>query len=404
MKKIGNLLAAYSRFLFVLFVLASVFSFAMFQGGKVSWTIFYVLIPFIAYSLLLFFYPLSTVTAERIILTPTVQKGGKYKVAMTVKRTSRFPLLYVVLTEKYEGVEIPNLAGDKLKHFFVFGFKNEVHWEYEVQNMPRGEHVIQGVQMELLDFFGWIRKVHFIEIVNSVIVYPKITDIDYVPMATQYERGVSVSPLNIVKDTTMATGVRDYQTGDRMSWIHWKSFARTQTLMTKEFEDRRSQELFIVLDGRASDVFEEQVELTASIVRAVSNHQAGLGLVTTGSKQTVFPFIQTEEEVQRVLTHLAKVKPVSNSSVNYSTGFGSELQQASTMVVITGNPDWAFIQSVVQRAMNIRSVICFVVRKKDDKKSTTLHEDIEKAEKRGVTIRLITPQQFSDAFKEVVHL
>ena len=33
------------------------------------------------------------------------------------------------------------------------------------------------------------------------------------------------SPLNIVKDTTMATGVRDYQSGDRVTWIHWKSFA-----------------------------------------------------------------------------------------------------------------------------------------------------------------------------------
>ena len=68
------------------------------------------------------------------------------------------------------------------------------------------------------------------------------------------------SPLNIVKDTTMATGVRDYQSGDRVSWIHWKSFARTQTLMTKEFEDRRSQELILVLDERPSEVFEEQVE------------------------------------------------------------------------------------------------------------------------------------------------
>ena len=128
-----------------------------------------------------------------------------------------------------------------------------------------------------------------------------MTDIHYVPFDTQYDRGTMASPLNIVKDTTMATGVRDYQSGDRVTWIHWKSFARTQTLMTKEFEDRRSQELFLIMDGRASEVFEEQVELTASILKEASSHQAGLALMTTGPKPSLFPFIQSEEHLHRRL-------------------------------------------------------------------------------------------------------
>ena len=94
-------------------------------------------------------------------------------------------------------------------------------------------------------------------------------------MDTQYDRGATASPLNIVKDTTMATGIRDYQSGDRVAWIHWKSFARTQTLMTKEFEDRRSQELILVLDGRPSEAFEEQVELAASILKEASRSSSG---------------------------------------------------------------------------------------------------------------------------------
>ena len=51
----------------------------------------------------------------------------------------------------------------------------------------------------------------------------------------------------------MATGVRDYQAGDRVTWIHWKSFARTQNLMTKEFEDRQSEDILVLLDGRESE-------------------------------------------------------------------------------------------------------------------------------------------------------
>lgn len=404
MRKVKSLLAPYSRFLFVLFVFVSIFFFAMFQGGKVSWTIFYILLPFIIYSITLFFYPLSNMAAERIIHTPNVQYGGKLMVTVTLKRNFRFPLLYIIATEKFADNEIPNLAGDKLKHFFVLGFKKEVQWQYEVREMPRGEHIIRGVQIELSDFFGWIRKTHFISIRHTVLVYPKITEINYVPLSTQYERGMTTTQLNIVKDTTMATSVRDYQTGDRMSWIHWKSFARTQNLMTKEFEDRRSQELFLILDGRLSEVFEEQVELTASILKEVSGYQAGIGLVTTGSEQVVFPFIQSEEQLQRAFIHLAKIKPVDDFSINMSSGFRKELQHASTLVLITGNSDWPFIQSIIEYAMNVRFVICFVIYKKDSKERDVVFENIQLAKMRGIAVHAITQEQFPDVFKEVLYL
>ena len=132
--------------------------------------------------------------------------------------------------------------------------------------------------MKFLTFLDGFGKRALIEAENTILVFPNMTDIHYVPFNTQYDRGTMASPLNIVKDTTMATGVRNYQSGDRVIWIHWKSFARTQTLMTKEFEDRRSQELFIIMDGREAKVFEELVELTASILKEASSHQAGLAL------------------------------------------------------------------------------------------------------------------------------
>ena len=300
--------------LFVLFVLVSTFVFAMFQGGIVSWTIFYIILPFIIYSLLLFFYPMSKMTVERTIRTPHVQNGEKLIVSLSIKRKGRFPLLYTVASEKWAEPEIVILAGEKLNRLFVFGFRKEVEWEYEIEKIPRGEHILQGVKVEISDFFGWLRKTRFIEVENTILVFPKMTDIHYVPFNTQYDQGTMASPLNIVKDTTMATGVRNYQSGDRVTWIHWKSFARTQTLMTKEFEDRRSQELFIIMDGRESKMFEELVELTASILKEASSHQAGLALMTTGPKPSLFPFIQSEEQLHMALVHLAKIKPANEAS------------------------------------------------------------------------------------------
>ena len=65
-------------------------------------------------------------------------------------------------SEKLENLEIALLAGGKLKQFFVFGFRKEIEWEYEIANMPRGEHILEGIEIEVSDFFGWIKKKHFI--------------------------------------------------------------------------------------------------------------------------------------------------------------------------------------------------------------------------------------------------
>ena len=181
----------------------------------------------------------------------------------------------------------------------------------------------------------------------------------------------------------MATGIRDYQAGDRVTWIHWKSFARTQTLMTKEFEDRRSQELFLVLDGRPSESFEEQVDLAASILKEASGHQAGIGFLTTGSEQSIFPFIHSEEQFQRALIHLAKIKPSGDISKVMTGNNLNGLQHGGVIIVITANPDWSFIQSVVLNAKSARSIICLTIIKRDEQLRESLADDIRLAKSTG---------------------
>ena len=401
MIKIRKMLDISGRFLFVLGVLALTFVFAMFQGGKVSWTIFYSLLPFVMYSTLLFFYPLSEITVKRSIRTMNSQNTGKFLVSLSVKRKSRFPLLYTVVTEKWAEDDMALLAGEPFKRLFLFGFRNEIEWQYEIEQMPRGEHVLEGVVVEVSDFFGWLRKKRLMDARDTILVFPKMIDLHYVPFDTQYDRGTLASLLNIVKDTTMVTGVRGYQPGDRVTWIHWKSFARTQTLMTKEFEDRRTQELLLLLDGRVSATFEEQVELTASIMKEASSHQAELALMTTGLETVLFPVIQSEEQLHQALVHLAKIQPSEAADTVSVADFGTEFQHGGGTVLITAQPDWPFMQSVLRIAKNARSVICFVVMKGNDSISIEAENAIRMARSEGVSVHVLGREQFREAFKEV---
>jgi uncharacterized protein (DUF58 family) len=403
MKGLRKLMSIWGRLVFVLLILVSAFVYAMFQGGYVSWAIFYAIFPFIIYSLSLFLYPLRTITAERIIRTPSVENGGKLVVSLTVKRDFPFPLLYTVISEKWRDEEILLVTKGTMKKLFVFGFEKKEEWQYEIDRMPRGEHVLEGVEIEVSDFFGWIRKKHLIPLKNTVLVYPKMTNIHYVPIDTQYDLGSMISPYNVVKDTTMATGVRDYQSGDRVSWIHWKSFARTQTLMTKEFEDRRSQDLLVIFDGRPSETFEEAVELAASILKEATNDQAGIGFLSTGKESATFPFIQSEEHFRKVLIHLAKIKPSDESAAIISTDFRNAFSQSGSVILITAHPDWAFLESVISNVTNARSITCFTVIKKDAPINNLLAEDIRLAKSKGISVHTLTKEQFPTAFKGVIH-
>ena len=399
MKNIKKKLDSSVRILFVLAVLASTFVFAMFQGGKLSWTIFYVVLPFILYSILLFLYPMSGMIVQREIRTPNVQSGGKLIVSLSIKRKSPFPLLYTVVTDKWAEPGRTVLAGSQSKRLFLFGIRKDMKWVYEIERVPRGEYVMEGIEVEVSDFFGWIRKKKWFALKGRVLVFPKTSDIQFVPIDTHYDQGQIASPLNIVKDTTMATSVRNYQAGDRVTWIHWKSFARTQTLMTKEFEDRRSQELFLIMDGRNSEVFEDLVELTASILKEALEHQAGLALMTTGAETSIFPFIQSEEHLHNALVHLAKIKPFGRADGS-SAVMESPPQHGGGTVVITANPDWAFLQSILHSLKNDGTIACYVVADEEKKSLEKVENDIRFAKSKGIQVRLIKRHQFSQAFQK----
>jgi uncharacterized protein (DUF58 family) len=73
MKKINFTWAIGGRLLFVLFLVICSFAFAMFQGGFVSWFIFYSLLPFALYSIAFFFSPISKIEVERYIQTAQIR-------------------------------------------------------------------------------------------------------------------------------------------------------------------------------------------------------------------------------------------------------------------------------------------------------------------------------------------
>jgi uncharacterized protein (DUF58 family) len=223
----------------------------------------------------------------------------------------------------------------------------------------------------------------------------------YIPIETRYDQGAAASRIQAMKDTSMATGVRSYQPGDRVSWIHWKSFARTQTLKTKEFEDRQSQDMFVVVDRTPSPLFEEVVDLTASIMQAIVRHQASSAFLSVGEDRMFLPEVQTEQHLQRVLYHLTKVKDDLTKPLEQVILHDQSLSNATTLLYVTSNLTYEWMDSVQKNATNLRACTCFVIKTKTEKNTSEENAMYKYAASRGFQVQPITKDRFAQAFMEV---
>jgi len=79
-------------FLFLLLVLT--YSFAMFQGGFVSWFLFFSFLPFAIYSIALLIYPLNDFQIKRVFSPLQLTAGDQVTVKISLNRKFPFPLLF----------------------------------------------------------------------------------------------------------------------------------------------------------------------------------------------------------------------------------------------------------------------------------------------------------------------
>lgn len=399
--KLRLVTGAWIRFLLVVLLLAVSLSYSLFQGGFVSWFIFFVILPFILYSVLLFFMPLRGFSVERKIEKEHIGHGQDLKMTLVLKRKSHFPLLYTVMEEVLPEVLFNEAAQSQTKKFFMVGIKNQIEWSYKIPEMPRGHHQLEGIELTIPDFFGWIKKTVFLPAKRTIVVYPKVTTMRDTSLNMTAVSGAGSSLSSIVRDTTMVSGIREYQPGDRMSWIHWKTFAKTQKLQTKEFEDQQSQDLCLVLDCAPSKLFEEQVELVASMLNTIVHRHLAITFLSAGVIRKAFTTIQTEEQLQEAMYHLAGVEDTFVESPERLYGHDYVLVNAATVWFVTSKltSEWLSLLTAAQRPLH--TCLCIVVGQQGEDISGEDKKMEKLARKRGVQVLNISPEQFAKTFTEV---
>ena len=403
MKTVFRLARHIWKLILLILLVTVTFSYTMFQGGFVSWFLFYSFLPFALYALGIAVYSLNGFSIERQLSKREFHAYEDIIVKVNVKRNSAFPLLFLIAEDCLNEQLASSVINKKNKILLFPGFKKELSFQYVIENVPRGEHLFNNIRIYTSDIFGLIEKEKGLQREEKILVYPYYKEISYSSLTNQMEQGNMTSTNELLqKDTTMAVGIREYQHGDRFSWINWKASAKRNEMMIKEFEQKTNQDAFIIMDSSPNPNFEQLVSLTASLGRAILVNGSRLGFLNFAQERTVLPF-QSGEACQRILFyHLARSKDVCKTSFAQLLQSESFLSQYNaTFMLVTSNLNANLIEKAGIFTSRKCNVIIFLVKGNEDALNASEISLKNLAQVRGIRVITIYGHSYSMGLLEV---
>ncbi|MGZ5054638.1 MAG: DUF58 domain-containing protein [Methylobacter sp.] len=176
------------------------------------------------------------------------------------------------------------------------------------------------------DVLGLFRRLIVLKAPQSCLILPKQYPIKplLLPGKRKYQSG-GVAQANSVGNTNEFKSLRDYQHGDPLNSIHWKSFAKHGRPIVREYQDeyfvRRVLLLDTFADGAALEQFEAAVSLVASIAASERQHEALLDLMFVGLQAYCFTAGRGVDQLAHLQEILAAVQTAEHGSF-------AQLQQA----------------------------------------------------------------------------
>jgi uncharacterized protein (DUF58 family) len=166
---------------------------------------------------------------------------------------------------------------------------------YRGRVMERGRYCLGPLQVSSRFPFGFLRCRATFDASDTLIVYPRVGQLTAVWRRWQdgLESGAGRnSPRQGLLEGDFY-GLRDWRSGDSRRWLHWRTSARRQTPVVRQFEQQRDRGLAVLLDlwqPHSAGANEwDAVEIATSLVATIATElcRAGgrrLSIAATGER------------------------------------------------------------------------------------------------------------------------
>ena len=269
---------------------------------------------------------------------------------------------------------------------------SEYSWTVRTVCRERGRFRLGPIVLTSGDPFGLFRIPYSLAHTSSLVVYPSTVTLRSFPLPMGVLPGGDALRRRTHYITPNAAGVRDYEPGDPFNRIHWKSTARKDRLIVKEFELDPLADVWIMLDlwgsvhfgdrhipelelrdpraviSRGTPVLtlppsteEYAVTAAASIAQFFLRRDRSLGFIGLGQRREVLQADRGERQLEKILETLAVLRGTGHlpfEEVLYRET--TALPRGTTLVLISPSTDlrWAQVARHLQRSgLHVAAVV-----------------------------------------------
>src|SRR4030042_1955889 len=136
-----------------------------------------------------------------------------------------------------------------LTNIFPIGMYHRVKRRFPIKCPQRGAFIFGPTRIPSGDIFGFFRRYMTIDKLDFLLVYPRLVPLEKLGIPSQQLFGDIRLKHHLFQDPVLTAGVREYQSGDSLKRIHWKSTARLGRLQTKVYEHTTTIDITIFPAG-----------------------------------------------------------------------------------------------------------------------------------------------------------
>jgi hypothetical protein len=256
----------------------------------------------------------------------------EYKRNIWDRKTLYFRWLWLIQKNqkaRFDPIELPDLpAGETICVTATF--------------VPRSRGYIHfsGCTFARPDAMGIFNRLHRVKKYQKILVLPKQYRLETPQLVStrQYQPG-GIRLASSIGDSDEFMSLRNYRPGDPLRNVHWRTFAKTQELVIKEFEDEYFVRHAIILDTILSTgneiIFESAVSIAASYITPLKTHEAIFDLMFVGNSAHSFSWGRGLGNSKKMLEMLACVEPCDEKIVfELNSSIQCDLKKFSSSICI----------------------------------------------------------------------
>lgn len=273
------------------------------------------------------------VEVERAVIPTRVVRGDTAEAQVTLTNSTRWPI-WSLLAHDQVGAHIvearlPTVAA---------GQSNR--GGYELPTTRRGITTVGPLHIVRDDPLGLVRRARQVGNTETLWVYPKIYPLTPLPAGRQ--RDLEGPTHDGASGSITFHTLREYVVGDDLRLVHWRSTARTGTLMVRQQADPSQPQADLVLDTNRlayldEESFESAVEAVASLVAASTGRRFPVRLHAGTTHLTAAAGVGSSADgASGLLDHLTTVETTKEAPLGPIASRLARGPGGHSLVVVTG--------------------------------------------------------------------